>query len=537
MIGKRATTSMLLLFLLLLCVLASAQRARATWHFIMSENFERPFYYWPWSTAGRSWVLSAGNDRWGIQATYFHGGVGEQSAWCYQDWENGHDPQYDTYPPNYYAHMCWGPMDLSAAEAALASFYIFNRSGGGDSLYWAAATNSNGSELKYGGQHSGILSGFEIRLMDFADLRNDEGDSVSMLGETSVYIYFAFRSNADANVNIGGFVDDLVISWDDGLADLAVVRLTFLGPDSVALTDPPAYGDTVIAELRWATFGIGLLPPFYLIGDFDDGTELDLLVDWAECERVYESYYPAQVMTSGDHTYSFELDPMNDVEETYEDNNLIDSTFHVDEPNFPPQFSWIRPGLEPDTADQSYLLQWSVEDVEDDAVIYLYYDTDSLGFDGYVIPGGAGISEDSGPDTLRWIVAQFPNGRHLWPYARVDDPVNSIQLYARAPIVVAHGAASPPTRRPVDLTFSLSQNYPNPFNEVTTICFSVSRPGLATLRITDLLGHERCVLVHEQLSPGDYRVALDAAGWSSGIYLCTLSCPQGCLTRKMILLK
>jgi hypothetical protein len=242
-------------------------------------------------------------------------------------------------------------------------------------------------------------------------------------------------------------------------------------------------------------------------------------------------------MTTGDHTYSFEIDPMNDIEETYEDNNSIDSTFHVDEPNFPPQFSWVRPGLEPDTADESYLLQWDVEDIEDDALIYLYYDTDSLGFDGYVIPGGVGISEDNGPDTLRWIVAHFPNGRELWPYARVDDPVNSIQLYAHAPIVVSHGAATPRATGPTPMTFNLSQNFPNPFNEATTIRFSVLRPGLATLRVTDLLGHERCVLVHERLSPGDYRVTLDAAGWSSGLYLYTLSSPEGCLTRKMILLK
>lgn len=537
MTGKRVRGSLLLFALVVLGVSALAPRGQATWHIVMTENFERPVDQWPWSTAGRSWSVYPGWERWGIQATYFHAGVGAQSAWCFMDPDNEHDPEYDRYPPNFFTYMCWGSFDLSAAEAALAAFYILNRSYAGDSLFWAASVNAGGSELKFGGSHSGILSGFEERIIDFANLRDAQGDSVSMLGEPQVYIYFLFQSNGDANVDMGGFVDDLVIAWDDGLVDLAVIRLTFLGPDSTALAGLPAYGDTVIAQLRWATFGSGLLPPFYLIGGFDDGTELDTLIDWAEGEHVYATYYPAQVMTSGTHTYSFELDPMNDIEETYEDNNQIDSTFHVDEPNFPPEFTWIRPGLAADTVDESYLLQWEVEDAEDDALIYLCYDTDTLDFNGYVIPGGVGISEDNGPDTLRWNVAHFPNGRELWPYARVDDPVNSIQLYARAPIVIRHGAASPPARGVADLTFGLSQNFPNPFNEATTIRFSISTPGLVTLRVTDLLGHQRGLLLRERLSPGIYNVSFDATGWSSGLYLCTLSSPQGSLTRKMVLLK
>lgn len=537
MIKKRATASLSLLLFILLGVAVVSLPAQATWHHIMTEDFERPPNQWPWATAGHSWWVYPGNERWGIQATYYHVGFGTQSAWCYQTPDNEHDPEFDPYPPNFYTYMYWGPFDLSQAEAAMAAFYIFNRTYAGDSLYWAASVNVGGQGLLRSGSHSGILSGFEERIMDFADLRDTAGDSVSLLGEHYVYIYFLFRSNGDANVDMGGFVDDLVIAWDDGLVDLAVVRLTFLEPDSSAFAHLPVYGDTVIAELRWATYGRGLLPPFHLVGTFDDAMQLDTLIDWAEGEEVYLSYYPAQVMSSGDHTYSFILDSANEIVETYEDNNQLDSTFHVDEPNLPPEFTWIRPGLSADTTDESYLLQWDVEDTEDNALLYLYFDTDTFDFNGYIIPGGVGISEDNGPDTLRWNVASFPNGRVLWPYARVDDPVNSIQLYARAPIVIIHGSETPPRKEPVALTFSLSQNFPNPFNEATTIRFSIASAGPVALRVSDLLGHETCVLLRERLSPGTYSTTLNAAGWASGLYLCTLTSPQGNLTRKILLLK
>jgi len=537
MMRKRATTNGSLLLSIILGVVAVALPLHATWIHILTEDFEKPWNQWPWATAGHSWGVYPGNLRWGIQARYYHVGFGTQSAWCFQTPGNTHDPNEDPYTPNFYTYMYWGPFDLSQAEAALAAFYIFNRTYGGDSLYWAASVNVGGQGLLLSGRHSGILSGFEERIMDFADLRNAQGDSVSLLGERYVYIYFLFRSNGDANVDMGGFVDDLVIAWDDGLVDLAVVRLTFLKPDSSAFARLPIYGDTVIAELRWATSGRRLLPPFHLIGTFDDATELDTLIDWAVGEEVYLSHYPAQVMSSGDHTYSFVFDPANEIEETYEDNNQLDSTFHVDEPNLPPEFTWIRPGLIADTADESYLLQWEVEDVDDNALLYIYYDTDTFDFNGYVIPGGVGISEDNGPDTLRWNVASFPNGQVLWPYARVDDPVNSIQLYARAPVFIQHGSEARPRKDPANLTFSLSQNFPNPFNEATTIRFSIAAAGPVTLRVCDLLGHEKCVLLNERLSPGAYSATLNAAGWASGLYLCTLTNSQGNLTRKMVLLK
>jgi beta-N-acetylhexosaminidase len=90
--------------------------------------------------------------------------------------------------------------------------------------------------------------------------------------------------------------------------------------------------------------------------------------------------------------------------------------------------------------------------------------------------------------------------------------------------------------------FGLS-NYPNPFNPGTVIRFQVSGVSDVDLRVYDVLGREVAVLVHEERSPGEYRVTW-SPNLASGVYLCRLEAKamdgSGAVsveTRKMILLK
>ena len=71
--------------------------------------------------------------------------------------------------------------------------------------------------------------------------------------------------------------------------------------------------------------------------------------------------------------------------------------------------------------------------------------------------------------------------------------------------------------------FSLEQNYPNPFNPETKITFSVGTYSHTSLRVFDLLGREVAMLVNEVRGPGTYSVTWDATGFSSGIYLYSLT--------------
>jgi len=86
-------------------------------------------------------------------------------------------------------------------------------------------------------------------------------------------------------------------------------------------------------------------------------------------------------------------------------------------------------------------------------------------------------------------------------------------------------------------SYSLEQNYPNPFNPSTEISYTLPESGNVELKVFDLNGREVDVLVQEHQSAGSYRLRLDGAHMSSGIYIYTLSTGNVHLTRKMILLK
>jgi hypothetical protein len=85
--------------------------------------------------------------------------------------------------------------------------------------------------------------------------------------------------------------------------------------------------------------------------------------------------------------------------------------------------------------------------------------------------------------------------------------------------------------------FSLSQNYPNPFNPTTTIEYSLEKTADITLEVYNVVGEKVTTLVKERKTAGEYRVSLDAANLSSGIYFYTLRAGDVNITKKMVLMK
>jgi len=85
--------------------------------------------------------------------------------------------------------------------------------------------------------------------------------------------------------------------------------------------------------------------------------------------------------------------------------------------------------------------------------------------------------------------------------------------------------------------YSLSQNYPNPFNPSTDIKFSITKGGLTTLKVYDILGKEVATLVSESLNPGTYTTKFDASRLASGTYIYTLTSNGVQLVNKMLLMK
>lgn len=103
---------------------------------------------------------------------------------------------------------------------------------------------------------------------------------------------------------------------------------------------------------------------------------------------------------------------------------FADSGTLVGRLNQPPYIRIIEPqtGI---LASHSFRVTWEDFDLDDDARIYIYFDTDNQGYDGKLLPNGRGISEDDETDYLDWDISENnpdvrPGGRY-WFYAIITD--------------------------------------------------------------------------------------------------------------------
>lgn len=85
--------------------------------------------------------------------------------------------------------------------------------------------------------------------------------------------------------------------------------------------------------------------------------------------------------------------------------------------------------------------------------------------------------------------------------------------------------------------FTLHQNYPNPFNPSTEIGFDLPKAVHAHLAIYDVTGREVARLVDGTLPAGQHRVAWQAEGVPSGIYVYRITAGAFTETRRMVLLR
>tara|TARA_B100000609_G_scaffold65995_1_gene52048 strand:- start:659 stop:4048 length:3390 start_codon:yes stop_codon:yes gene_type:complete len=87
------------------------------------------------------------------------------------------------------------------------------------------------------------------------------------------------------------------------------------------------------------------------------------------------------------------------------------------------------------------------------------------------------------------------------------------------------------------LEFSLSPAYPNPFNPTTTIEFSASEAGYASVKIYNLMGQVVGVLMDGMVDSKTYNLTWNAKELSSGIYMIKAENGGNIATQKVMLLK
>jgi hypothetical protein len=524
--------------LVLLSLIVFPFAASGTWHNLLNEHFGQPAQAWPWT----GWHIAFQNPDWGIENTYWHVGFGDtQALWIMAyPFPSQYDPEYDTYPPNYYRYVYWGPFSLANAHNAQATFYLLSRTGYdyGDSVWWGASCTNPNSYLTYfqGGCYRGNLNDFQIRTYFLSQL-DSMGDTISFCGRPQVWVGWFFRSNSNGLVNMGSLIDDVTVGWDDGMFDLQAQFMFLTGLDSVGLQQDPVANDTVLIKFQWHCYGSGETPPFNMNMTLNDSIFYSERRT-ATGEAGYTTWTQPWIVPPGDWIFRWTLDIDNEITESSETNNTLADTLHVDIPNIPPTIEILTPPAAGDTANLSYLITWNAYDPDDDALIYLFYDTDTLGYQGTELPGGIGIHEDSGLDSLRWDTHNLPNNSTYWILGRIDDPHSSMMIYSHGPLLIDHGTAvNPEAGSQIPTEFSLSSLYPNPFNASTTLTFGVPRTSRVTVQAFNVLGQRVAVLVDGTKEAGYYRMTWSPANFPSGVYLVRMQTPGFSRTEKVVLMK
>ncbi|MCP4614576.1 MAG: hypothetical protein GY845_38335 [Planctomycetes bacterium] len=104
-------------------------------------------------------------------------------------------------------------------------------------------------------------------------------------------------------------------------------------------------------------------------------------------------------------------------------------------PVYAPSITVVEPDGTNDITDSAYTIIWTDEDLDDNATISIYYDTDNSGEDGILIVSGLG--EDDA-DQYLWDTTGIPEGDY-YIYAVIDDGLNTpVVDYSAGVVTIVH---------------------------------------------------------------------------------------------------
>lgn len=476
---------------------------------------------------------------WGIQDDVFQlNGFDTHSLWCVGLPPTLSPSNNDTYPPNTNSWAKWGPIDLSRAVAARAIFYYYCVSEPVQDYVRWGAWPSNAWNMYEAGRRSGNYPQWSTFTVNFDSLQYAGGDT-SLLGDNSVWLVFHFFSDADNQVAIGAFIDELTIAWDDGTFDLQANAPGLAHLDSTPVVTT-VIGDTIRFSLNWSAEGSGTTP------DFDITCQLDGQPFYSERRNVdiggsqmvaLTTYSTPWVVTPDSHTVAWMLDASQEIVEAVETNNDTLLEFLPLTVNIPPTIEVTRPTWG-DTAASQFVIHWVDDDPDNNASINLYWRFDTLAYNGTPIPGALGISEDDEADSFLWNVSSIPEGP-IWVLAMISDGSPPVFDFSEGPLIVDHdwtyAVESPTPELPQE--FALQSVYPNPFNSSTVLRLAVPRTTKARLQVFDLMGRLRDVPFEGLLQAGYHEISWSPRDLPSGVYLVEFNAAGLKLRAKAVYLK
>jgi hypothetical protein len=83
----------------------------------------------------------------------------------------------------------------------------------------------------------------------------------------------------------------------------------------------------------------------------------------------------------------------------------------------------------------------------------------------------------------------------------------------------------------------LQQNHPNPFRGGTTISWEQPSAAQVRIKIYDLLGRERALLLNGFMKAGRHTLPFDGSQLDSGVYVCVITTPSQKAMRKMLIIR
>ncbi|UCC93312.1 MAG: S8 family serine peptidase, partial [Thermoplasmata archaeon] len=131
--------------------------------------------------------------------------------------------------------------------------------------------------------------------------------------------------------------------------------------------------------------------------------------------------------------------------------------------NAPPSVEVLEPDGQGDSADQVFNIEYTAYDPDDEATVSLYWDINSVGFDGNAIVRD--LPEEDGFGTYAWDTSDLEDGTVAYVYAVVSDGQNpQARAYGAGPVTIDHDTGprmveygptggDVPLDRPIRVTF------------------------------------------------------------------------------------
>jgi beta-N-acetylhexosaminidase len=156
---------------------------------------------------------------------------------------------------------------------------------------------------------------------------------------------------------------------------------------------------------------------------------------------------------------------------------------------------------------------------------------DSLKYNGLIITDGMFMGAITDNYSFDEAVTLAINAGNDITENRIDESYNRIMLKKQLLTNVEYIAS-----KVIPDDFNLV-NYPNPFNSTTQIMFTISRSGMISLKIFNILGEEIKEIANQYFDAGTHKISFNADLLSSGVYLIRMNLEGNYSSHKIILMK